>query len=346
MTKSLETLFFNYCEAVSKAGLGTVSSLKINQDNFLNLKENIKNNLLPLFEEVVVNVLGIKGLPPYNLTNVVQGILYGQNDYIQKLEDLNYYKQNALAFIKTVESILITTDRNTELEKALKIKRRKNYLSSACMIDHIDLLKDLFFNSFVLINKMFDWKNIDTALRCDTSSFNPLHMMNGELHSVLYGHHTPLSTLKFRVFPAIPTLRIMIEVKIRNAFGIIALKNKQSGTLDPINLSKIFEAVKKYVKSKDVQFNVDFQNLIKIYKWSNLYVHSGFKGFLWYPFIFEMYLKPFFNGDNVKLPNNRWNKKAGILIKKDALPKIQKDIESNYQLICFDREAQLEAILI
>lgn len=170
--------------------------------------------------------------------------------------------------------------------------------------------------------------------------------MNDELHKILYGKHYPLSNKKLCIFPAIPVLRIMIEVKIKYALGIIGLKNKQNDSIEPIALSKVFSVLNDYVKDGQVIFSVDYSCLKKIYSWTNIYIHSGFRVYIWYPFIFEEYLRQFFNGGNVDLGNGCWNIKAGIRIKRKALNEIRNDINPYFELECFDDENALEAVLI
>lgn len=48
-------------------------------------------------------------------------------------------------------------------------------------------------------------------------------MMGKEIRNILYGYHLHFDKVALRIYPAIPTLRIMIEVKIRSAFGIIGM---------------------------------------------------------------------------------------------------------------------------
>ena len=330
-----------------KTGLTSEYAPNVSEENFINLKETIRNDLLPLFENIITSILGIKRLPVAKLRNIVQGITYNLNNRYDKLKDPNYFIQNALAFITTVDSVLKQTDILSDLKEDFKCQNKDYCLPTACILEHTQLLQRLFFDSCILIQQAMDFKEIDNPAYCGTSATNPLHMMSGELHSILYGYHTPLSCRKFRIHPAIPTLRIMIEVKIRNAFGIVGLQNKQTGALEPIPLSKIFNAVNKYVKNGDVIFNnIEYANLKKIYTWTNIYIHSGLKSYTWYPFIFHMYLHDFFDAMNIQLPNNRWSSKSGIQIKKDKLYKIQQDIESHYRLISFDEQRWLESVLI
>lgn len=315
---------------------------KITIKEFIELKKNIKSTLLPLFNEIVLEALGIKKLPSFNFDNVVSGITYGLNNYHKKVTNENYYIQNILAFNYTITKILEKTDALDFYED----KNPENFLNSACVEEHRSILRTMFFSSCLLIQDIFSYRNITcTHPNCGSSTHNPIFMMGRELTDILYGHHLPYSQIELRIYPAIPTIRIMIEVKMRSAFGIIGLKNKINNTIDPLPLSKIFTVIDNYILSKDVIFNVNFDNIKKIYSWTNIYIHSGFKGYIWYSYIFNEYLSPLFYATNVKLPNGGWDIRAGIKIKKEALKKIQDDIRQPIELECFDDENALNSVL-
>lgn len=324
--------YSEYCCKIQEFGLSTSNNSVVDIDSFLKMKQNIRTVMLPLFDNITVSALGIKKLPPFNFENIINGIVYNVNNLSKKAVDKNFYQQNSLAFIHTINNILKMTDSGN--------------ISEVCVQEHICLLKELFFQSCVFIQRLFCFRKIVHKARKELTLHNPIFMMNDELHKILHGKHYPLSNKKLCIFPAIPVLRIMIEVKIKYALGIIGLKNKQNDSIEPIALSKVFSVLSDYVKDGYVIFSVDYSCLKKIYSWTNIYIHSGFRVYIWYPFIFEEYLRPFFNGGNVDLGNGCWNIKAGIRIKRKALNEIRNDINPYFELECFDDENALEAVLI
>lgn len=340
-----EEKYKSYTKKICELGLQMGNFSTPDVDTFLAIKLKIQKELIPIFENIVIDLLGLKKLPQLNLNNVVQGITYALNNSNKKINDKNFYTQNALSFIHTVENVLFVTDHKCDLP-AYKDKNPKDYISEACIKEQINLLKDLLFYSCIYIQDLFKYKNISIQGGYFTAPRNPLYMMFSELYHILYGNHTPFSPGKTRIFPAIATLRIMIEVKIRHALGIVGLRNKVNNAIDPIPLNKIFLTLDNYVKNGKVIFNIPYENVKKIYSWTNIYIHTGYKGYIWYPFIFTEYLQPFFYGSDVLLPHNTWNMKAGIRIKKTALEQIKNDIERPFELVCFNDENALEAVII
>lgn len=340
-----EEKYILYHKKILEIGIGLGDDSIPDVDTFLNIKTQIKGEVIPIFEDIIKSLLGLKKLPLFKPDNVVQGITYGLNNIDKKINNDNFYKQNAVAFIQTVNNLLQATESNKDIP-FFKDKDPKDYITEACIKEHMSLLKNLVFDSCIFIQDLFIYKKIRFEQKCWSSSHNPLFLMSSELHKLLYGNHTPLSREDMHIYPAISTLRIMIEVKIRYALGIIGLKNKMNNTIDPIPLSKILLTLDKYVKNGKVFFSVSYENIKKIYSWTNIYIHSGHKGYIWYPFIFEEYLSPFFHGRNVELKNSGWNIKAGIRIKKSDLEQIRKDIENPMELLYFDDEKVLEAVII
>ncbi|EIS9525830.1 hypothetical protein L0775_003817 [Clostridioides difficile] len=96
------------------------------------------------------------------------------------------------------------------------------------------------------------------------------------LHQVLrqnlYGQQSLHSFVDMETSCSIAIIRQIIELRIRRAFGIIAFLDKD-GNVKPLNMSSIFNVLKKY--KKDIYFPIDLSNIERIYSWSNMFVHSG-----------------------------------------------------------------------
>lgn len=340
----LNKKYEQYCKELHGYNLEINNQTIPNIAEFNSLKQNIRTNLLPTFENITVSALELKKLPSLKLENIIKGIVYKKNNLHKKINDKNFYQQNIIAFSHTINNILKTTDNQN--------------ISEACIIEHINLLRNLFFQSCVFIQDIFSYKKIPFFPTHNMTLHNPLYIMSNELHRLLYGNHFPLAAGKTLTFSSIPTLRIMIEIKIKYALGIIGLQNIQDNSFIPIQLSRIFDTLDDYIKNKKVIFSIDYSCLKNIYEWTNIYIHSGFNLYTWYPFIFEEYLRPFFNGGNI---TNNYNMKAGIIIKRMALAEIRAKLEeciikpnitnknkthNHYKLKIFNDESILESVLI
>lgn len=84
----------------------------------------------------MISILGITQLPVAKLRNIVQGITYNLNNRYDKLKESNYFIQNALAFIATVDSVLKQTDVLPELKEGFKCQNKDYHLATACILEH------------------------------------------------------------------------------------------------------------------------------------------------------------------------------------------------------------------
>lgn len=72
---------------------------------------------------------------------------------------------------------------------------------------------------------------------------------------------------------SIAIIRQLVELRIRRAFGVLSYVDESNGNLRPLDLSIVFECIKKY--EKNIEFPLKLENIERIYKWANMYVHSG-----------------------------------------------------------------------
>jgi len=128
---------------------------------------------------------------------------------------------------------------------------------------------------------------------------------------------------------SIANLRVGIELKLRKLFGASAICKKSDGSLYPIKVTTILDFLKKH--EKNIDFPIPISNLIRINNWSNIFIHSGKKDFVWIPVFVHHYLNPMFCRRCVKIKHSTLTE-----LHEELLRGKDKD---KYQLYGFEPEA-------
>jgi hypothetical protein len=111
----------------------------------------------------------------------------------------------------------------------------------------------------------------------------------------IYGAYSGLAFADRAPWVSIAVLRTAIELRLREAFmiwGFVSESNPEN--VVPIDMSTIFEAIAP--SEKDITFSVDIHDVWKIYRWSNHYLHAGFRDYPWVPGFLLQYMWPLFTG--------------------------------------------------
>ena len=127
-----EEKYILYHKKILEIGIGLGDDSIPDVDTFLNIKTQIKGEVIPIFEDIIKSLLGLKKLPLFKPDNVVQGITYGLNNIDKKINNDNFYKQNAVAFIQTVNNLLQATESNKDIP-FFKDKDQKEYITEDCI---------------------------------------------------------------------------------------------------------------------------------------------------------------------------------------------------------------------
>ncbi len=134
---------------------------------------------------------------------------------------------------------------------------------------------------------------------------------------VIYGRFCGMTHNDHVPYVGIAILRTAIEVRLRRAFGIQGLIDQTNGNFRPIDLSRLIEAIKRH--KNQIEFAVDFDDTIKIYRWCNSYLHGAWRDFPWVPGFALQYLRPLLGGvasppgaawsinSGIKMPRKVWN---------------------------------------
>ena len=152
---------------------------------------------------------------------------------------------------------------------------------------------------------------------------------------ILYGCCFPKSFEHTKYTVAFATIRLMIEVKLRRALGIRGIK-AEGNSIKLILFSRILKNITTYHERGDILFTIPLEKIKNIYSMSNLYLHAGIRSYPWYPYIFYECIKPV-------IQPNEWDLRAGIKIRRSALPNILNDIAGTDELDCITDENYLAA---
>ena len=104
----------------------------------------------------------------------------------------------------------------------------------------------------------------------------------------------------------------------------------------PLALSEIINVIAQH---KDgITFAVPFEHINRLYQWSNIYMHSGLKQYVWSPIFALHYLRSFLLGGRY---GTGTSVNAGIIAPYGVIKQIQSSIEAGidqtlYKLIVDD----------
>jgi hypothetical protein len=131
----------------------------------------------------------------------------------------------------------------------------------------------------------------------------------------VYGTYSGMTHMDRAPYTPVAVLRTAIELRLRQAFGVsILVDPANAADLIPIDMSKLFEAIRGY--TQQIEFIVDVHDVWKVYRWSNLYLHGGFRDFPWVAGFLIQFLRPLF-ADPRTGPHG-WNINGGIRMRRQT----------------------------
>lgn len=196
------------------------------------------------------------------------------------------------------------------------------YVNATALSLHKPLLNLMFDGLSLLENAAQNVAGVDDYYAAYGKRFeHPIEVLNGA-RQVIYGIHSGLAHSDLAPSMAIAVLRTAIELRIRHAFCIYHMVSKKRiPSITPIDLNTLFTAIQPY--EKNIQFGVDFHDLWKIYKWSNIYLHAGMRDYCWAPGYILHFLLPLF-GSLSKSSN------GGIQMNKATWRAVRKAVDNAY----------------
>lgn len=143
---------------------------------------------------------------------------------------------------------------------------------------------------------------------------------------IVYGRFSYLTHADPAPFTPIAVLRTAIEIRIRSAFGIQGYVDPSNENLVPIDLSSLLDEIRPHLPS--IEFAVYFHDIVKVYKWSNFYLHSGWRDFVWVPGYALQFLRPLF-GNSKPTPGGGMSLDGGIRMPRAVWQAVRKSFDGS-----------------
>jgi len=244
---------------------------------------------------------------------VRNGLLMGlQNN--QKVDPLLYHAQMTMLSVEASRYC-------KQVKKFAQMKPSPN--ANAVALALHQPLHDMMLDGLILLEQAAQKivKVDDFYAAYGKRSEHPIEIINGA-KQVIYGTHSGLANADRSPSMAVAVLRTAIELRLRHAFCVYHMVSRtRYPGVNPIDLSTLFKAIQ--VHEKNIQFDVDINDVWKVYRWSNLYLHAGMRDYSWVPGFVLQYLMPLFGS----LSNHV---DGGIQMDKAIWNKVRKVVEETY----------------
>lgn len=108
---------------------------------------------------------------------------------------------------------------------------------------------------------------------------HPMHYFQGAKQAI-YGHGSfGLSFVENHSELAVATIRQAVEVRLRNAFGLIGKVRQSDGAFHPVALSVLLDVLTDHKDGIDTA--IPLHNLVRVNGWANISLHHGFRDYAW-----------------------------------------------------------------
>ena len=287
------------------------------QVNFLDYLKYFVESGATILEKQLIEKFNVKSLPKRNANQIIEGVLAcSPTDLARKRKDKNYYLCNAVCLIETLKNIF-----NADLYDKLKSLS----VPSIALYNYEHILQWMLIDSGELCN-LYSNNVLQDFTYCSHMDARYIHYMSVHqvLRQALFGQVSFNSFADMEISASIAVIRQLVELRIRRAFGVISYIEKDSGRLVPLDLSRIFDCLKKY--QNDIEFPLKIENIERTYKWANMYTHSGICELSWIPYYIETILRKFSFGE---ITEKGWDVKNAISISDAVLQRIYEELLIN-----------------
>ncbi len=296
-----------------------ISYLKIekSQSGLFSKFNSLIDSELSWFECEALKHFEINQLPCKNGNQLVQQILgKSPNDEKIKKSGREYYIANSIAYLQVVRELL-TADFISKFNPEKTVNELTIY-------NYHRVLQSLLFDSLALLNEYcINVKNIEPEYCCGKGYSQHTLTLYQSLRQSIFGQSSYHSFIDVEPDLSISIIRQMIELRVRRAFGVLGWYFPDTQSMEPLALTVLFDAIKPY--AKDIDFSIPLDCLIRIYGWSNIFLHIGIKDCSWKPILVKNQLIEFAIGKKGSSSVN-----SGIVLSQTILDKIVIDLESNH----------------
>lgn len=291
------------------------------QVEFIEYLNWLRNDNFKALENELKDRLEIKAFPKRSNEDILEGIIISTDkEFERKTKDKNYYICQALCILDVVRYIFDDKLVNN-LEELSKDSKMAFFVEN-----YADILRKIQLDMEDLCS-MYSQKIKHEGKYQSNIRNRYVHSL--ALHQVLrqglYGNFSYHSFSDREVSPTIGTIREIIELRIRRSFGAIAFMDEDS-VIHPLDLSVLIGVIKKY--KEKISFPIKLENIDRLYRWANAFVHSGRADYNWVPFFLERMLREFSLGKERTRANGGfcWNVNNGISTTQDVIDAIRADL--------------------
>jgi hypothetical protein len=142
----------------------------------------------------------------------------------------------------------------------------------------------------------------------------PIEVFKGA-EQIIYGQFSGLTHIDRAPFTPVSVIRTAIEIRFRSAFGIYAHFDQSNHRVRAIDMSQLADEIQRHLSH--IKFDVDFHDTMKIYRWSNPYLHAGWRDFVWVPGFALRFLRPLFFRMGEE-PNGSWSLNGSIQMTRET----------------------------
>lgn len=269
---------------------------KMNQSDYLHIDKYqfglyskfraLKDIQINWYKSEVLKHLKLKRLPSICDDQIIKQILAkSPNDNEKKLTTKTYYVSNVIAYLKTINSLL-SEDFIANFSKPFEGDE------SLIVYNYHRIVQNLLFDSLVLLNEYSqNVENKPPIYQCGKSNKQHNLTIYKSLRQSIYGQSSFHSSINVQPDLSISIIRQLVELRIRRAFGILAWYDNSKSSIEVMPMNSLFEIIKKY--KDDIEFSMPFDCLIRVYGWSNIFLHSGIKDYSWKHIFVTDYLNEF-----------------------------------------------------
>ncbi len=269
----------------------------LSETNFKDLGVWVENEALPwLWDELGGVIIDTKQphplsnrpahrqpLTPMSVSDAVRnGLIKDQNDPIQSKPP--YYR---------AQMTMLNDEILLYCRQAVNFSMSEQYADAALHTLHRALLDLMLGALYLLDNAAREIAGVEGYYGIwRRRSDHPFEIFRGA-EQVIYGTFSGLAYADRVTNMPVAVLRTAIELRLRHAFCVY-LVHDPAHPENPVfvDLSVLYEAIKP--SRKNITFSVDIDDVFKIYRWSNLYLHAGIRDYPWIPGFLLRFLHQFF----------------------------------------------------
>jgi len=263
------------------------------------------------------------------------------SDEFKKRENQNYFRSNFNAFYNVFGEILekINIQAPPKSKGILKLMiQNYSYLFNCAYLD-----------SKVCINEYFTKvKKEDPPFPVWPSDIQQTVSLYHACNQIIYGQASYNSYSDIDGRNAIILIRALIELRLKRGVAVFAVIDQDKKFAIPFRMGNLLSVYKRFVRDEKIQLAIPFSDVVQIYKWSNMYLHSGVgRIYVWLPIFALGYLRPLILG--IGFVDRNFNIYSGIRIDKKDLEHFHREFlielsksskkKYNYEIMKFDNAA-------